>query len=223
MYEDLFNFFNNSSSSQTETEEETQTSSNPGGYVSPASQSDDDLDDYSITPNYQEETNYNSSKQVQDVPKQFEQKNYKSMYAPIIETNDEVESVTLTKQKNVIRLSGRMKIVLSMFIIIMASLMVAIVWNFVSASSLKKSIAEKQIQVTNLELSINELTREYNRLGDDDYIREQASSPKFNFVEANDSNTVKVELGDRHAKKQTPEVSSNWFNDVCDFLSKIFG
>ena len=114
-----------------------------------------------------------------------------------------------------------MKIVFSMFVVILASLIAAITWNFVSLGSLNGQIAEKEQRIVELQTSINSLSAEYDLLGDDGTIRDKAINE--GYVDADESNTVIIEVGETYTKPAPQEVPSNWFNDFCNFLSRIFG
>ncbi len=177
-------------------------------------------DDYSVAPNYQAETNYSSLNSENVETEEAQQVNY--FNAPII-TKKQVkqETVTLTKQKQVIRLSGRLKIVCAMFLTIMISLLTLICYNFVSANRINASLEAKQAKVAELELSINALSEQYNMLTDDEYLTEAAE--ELGYVAADDSNTVVIKLDEMYVKEEPEEIPSNWFNDVCDFFAKIFG
>lgn len=222
MYDDEVFGYNNSKT-MTSTETESRVSASSETYVSPDMSSDFD-DDYSIAPNYKEETNYDASVSSMEEGVEQEQKIFGRINAPVIARKkvEEEETVTLTKTKEVIRLTGRMKLVFSMFVIIMAALITAISWNFASASRINGSFESKLARINELQLSISELSSEYNKLSDDGYIKTQATN-ELGYVEADETNTIVISLGEMYARPNVQEVPSNWFNDVCDFFSKIFG
>lgn len=227
MYDDDFFGFMNNSSTTTETSKDnvSQTYEETPSYSSRTDTAADDYqyqDDYSVTPSYNGETGYNSQRtEAATQTEEPVQTPLRAINAPLIQKREEVETVTLTKTRQVIRLSGRMKIVLSMFVVIMAALVAAIAWNFASVGRLNGEIAEKQQMIASLQSSINSLDDEYNLLGDDGTIKEKAEQQ--GYVDSNDTNTVVVEVGETYTKPAAQEVPSNWFNDFCNFLSRIFG
>lgn len=227
MYEDDFFGFTNNSSTTTETSQDTagKTYEETPSYSSRPDTAADDYeysDDYSVAPTYKGETGYNAARTQETSETESEQQTtFRAINAPIIQHREEAETVTLTKTKQVIRLSGRMKIVLSMFVVIMVSLIAAIAWNFARVGNLNNQISEKEQVVARLQASINGLSSEYNELGDDGTIHGKALDQ--GFVDADESNTVIVEVGETYTKPAPQQVPSNWFNDFCNFLSRIFG
>ena len=43
-----------------------------------------------------------------------------------------------------------------------------------------------------------------------------------NFEEINSSNTKTIKIDEVYEEDSVQEVPSNWFNDVCEFFSKLF-
>lgn len=226
MYDnDIYNILNSSGSTSTETEEQVEfnNQTNTGyqtnqGYSSYGVQEETPYqDDYSITPNYEEQQSYETST-TNAVEEQTEQ-NVRFMSAPIIKKQEQ-EAVVLTKTVQKIQFSARMKLVASMFAVIMVSLVFAIIWNFVSVGKINANIAEKQIIVQELELSINNLKEEYNFVSGEEQIVDRAEDA--GFVKSDDTNTVHVELGEMFEEQVVQDLPSNWFNDVCNFFSNLF-
>ena len=223
--DDLLSMFNNYTST-TDTEEETSSTSayNPSSYTEPTQTtynpyvSDNGYqDDYSVTPNYEEQSSYNSD--VRSVePERTEQRVISQMHTPVIKK--EQEAVVLTKTKAKVYLQARMKIVIAMFITIVSALLFVSIFNFVNASKINATLAEKQITIEELQASITSLKGEYNRMTDDGYMKQEASNS--GFVESTDSNTTVLEYGEIYTQPEIEELPSNWFNDVCDFFSNLF-
>ena len=222
--DDLLSMFNNYTST-TDTEEETSSSAyNPSSYTEPTQTtynpyvSDNGYqDDYSVTPNYEEQSSYNSD--VRSVePERTEQRVISQMHTPVIKK--EQEAVVLTKTKAKVYLQARMKIVIAMFITIVSALLFVSIFNFVNASKINASLAEKQITIEELQASITSLKGEYNKMTDDGYMKQEASNS--GFVESTDSNTTVLEYGEIYTQPEIEELPSNWFNDVCDFFSNLF-
>lgn len=228
MFDDdsIFNMFNSDSSTITQNETETSTDQNTTyssqtGYSPYSEVSQGEYDDYSVNPNYTSEQSYNSSEQTNS----FEQNDnsqriYSVLEAPLIK-KDETPVVNLVKTRQKIELKGRMKIALSMFIVIVASLIFVTFYNFISASQLRNSFAGKQEEITALQTSISKLRAEYNYLDDENNIKNSAKEE--GYVEVTDENTITVSLGEEYYESTIEELPSNWFNDVCEFFSRLFG
>ncbi len=210
---------------QTETEEKqsqsTSYSPQSGQVYNPYSSVNHDSDDYSIRPNYEEQQSYNTTGQKYDVQEQEQSQvkyEVRQMNAPLLQKDE--PAVTLTKSRSKVELQARMKIAISMFAIIFTTLIVAIVWNFVSASKMRATFASKEYEIASLQADIKAMQSSYIKLSDDEKLK--ADAKEVGYVEQSDSNTIYVDF-EEYFKASEKEVSSNWFNDVCDFLSGIFG
>lgn len=228
MYDDDFfsNLLNSYTSTTTETEQqqsqtETTSYSPQQTYTNPYSSVQDD-DDYSIRPNYEEQQSYNStgsnygvSEESQSEPQTY---TVRQMDTPVI--RKEAPAVNLIKSRSKIELHARMKIAITMFSVIVATLLFAIVWNFVSASKMRATFASKEYEIASLQADIKAMQSSYIELSDDEKLK--ADAENAGYVEQSDSNTIYVDF-EEYFKASEKEVSSNWFNDVCDFLSELFG
>lgn len=172
--------------------------------------------DYSLQPHYTEQTNYEMKSHNDSVLKQDTSKVYQAIDMPLIEKQESESVAEYTK----INLSARMKVVLASFIIIVTSLMFATIWNFVLVSKINATMAQNQSIVSDLKVSIKDLTDEYDLLGDEETIKNIAKSE--NFVEADDTNSVEISLDDMFTEQTVEDVPSNWFNDVCNFMTSLF-
>ena len=217
--DDIFNYLSGKTTTETETDTARQTYTS----TTSSSKTDDNYgysDDYSVEQNFKEETGYNTTGVTESESETVEERTFRSINAPVIQRTKKEETVTLTKTREVLKITGRMKIVAAMFLVIMASLIAVIAWNFSAAGRINSNLAEKQAVINQLQLSINNLQEEYNVLGDDGNLKDLAENA--GFVEANDTNTVTITLDEMYVKDAVQEVPSNWFNDVCEFFSKIF-
>jgi len=224
MYDnDMYNILNSSSSTSTETEEQVGFNQSSTGYQTSQDYSygvqeeTPYRDDYSVTPNYEEQQSYQTN--TTNVVEESTEQDVRFMAAPVIKKQEQ-EAVVLTKTVQKIQFSARMKLVASMFAVIMVSLIFAIVWNFVSANKINATIAEKQIIAQELELSIKNLTDEYNFVSGEEQIADRAE--QAGFVQSDDTNTVHVELGEMFEEQVVKDLPSNWFNDICNFFSNLF-
>lgn len=230
MYDDdIFNYLNNNSSS-TVTENNTETDTSTGqdtGYSSQTNlnpySSQGEYDDYSVNPNYTSEQSYNPTYNQTTVEPDQSTKSANTritMQMPTIK-KDETPVVNLVKSRQKIELKGRMKIVLAMFTIILASLVFVTFYNFISANQIRNTFAGKQQEISSLEASISKLYAEYNYLDSDEQIKKLAE--KEGYVDITDENTVTVSVGEEHYETTIKDLPSNWFNDVCEFFSRLFG
>ena len=227
MYDDDFYSILNSlagnTTTTTEQKTEQQTTTTPT-YSAPSTPSYNpwaDDDDYSVNQNYEEQKSYNSVNQSYDADTNMASNDVfevRQMAAPMIKR--EAPAVNLIKKRQKIELGARMKIIASMFAIIVASLIFAIVWNFANAASMQASFAGKQVEINALTQSIMGLKEEYNLLSDDEQIKIKAEDA--GYVDSTDDNTIVVDFNSYSAEQAIEEVPSNWFNDVCDFFSKLF-
>lgn len=221
-----FNYYNGS---VTETEQEQQTAQQVESAQSVQTESQFDenanlgvYDDYSMTANYTEQSNYESAKTESETDSdETETESYSyAINLPNIQ-KEEQEVVTLTKTRQKIALSPRMKIIMSVFSVIMASLLFLIIFNFASLGSLNLSISERQNTVSEMNARISDLQAKYNELSDDEDFLNQAV--ENNYVIPDESNTVHLNSSDFYKEKKVEKLPSNWFNDFCDFLSHLFG
>lgn len=221
MYEDnddLFSFFNsyNSGSTTTETEQETDTTVgyNPSSYNGYSSNQDTGfVDDYTTNQNFEEQRFYQPTQTSNPVQTTTVAPS-RNMETPMI--LKEEKAVTLTKTRQKIQLNSRMKIMIAMFSVIMAALVFVIAFNFVTASKINANSAQKIQTIESLQASISELSDSYNVYTSDEYLKQQG------FVESNETNTFRVSLEEIPAEPTVAELPSNWFNDVCEFFSKLF-
>lgn len=227
MYDDDFysNFLNSFSSTTTETEEESESSSYSPSYdtsydttssYNPYS-SDTYQDDYSVTPNYQEQSSYESNR-VSEAPISENQSIVRQMNTPMIKKEE--PAVVLTKTRQKIYLQARMKIAIAMFVTVVCALLFVSIWNFASIGKINQMIADKQITVSELQASITGLKSEYNLISDDGNMKDVASNS--GYVDSTDSNTTILNVGEVYSEPVVEELPSNWFNDVCDFFSNLF-
>lgn len=199
----------NAETSSNMTSKETESSNRVSDYNYETS-------DYSLNSNYEEQTNYDIVRNANSIFSQNDEDDLRPINLPLIDRK--IEEVIEQSQK--LNFTGRMRIVLTSFIVIVASLMFATIWNFVLTARLNASIAEKEVMANELELSINDLTAEYNLLSDETYLKSVAEG--LNYSESDSTNTTHISLDEMYTEQVVQDVPSNWFNDVCNFLTSIF-
>ena len=214
----LSNLMNLSSTTteNSQTEQQTEYGSQTGystqGETTPYSNYE--RDDYSSAQNFTEQQSYNPTMSS------FETKEVKTnqMSTPMIEKSE--ETFNLVKKQSRIYFETRMKIVLAMFMVIVACLTFVSVYNFVKAGKIQSTFADKEIQIKNLKQSITDSKVTYTLMTGDEYVKEWAENN--NYVEKNEENSVVIYLDEMYEEPTIQEIPSNWFNDVCEFFSKLF-
>lgn len=214
----LNSLFNTDYSTTTTTEEDTlteqQTTYSPQtGY----SASSYEKDDYSSAQNFTEQQSYNSFSSNRFTETEQQTTKVSQMHTPMIEKSAPV--VNLVKSRARIRLETRMKIVLSVFSVIVACLLFVSIFNFITVNKLEASFAGKQQQINELELRISESEAQYNLKvsdGFDKWVEENG----YKTVSSESTKTIRIDKV--YEESIIEEVPTNWFNDVCEFFSKLF-
>jgi hypothetical protein len=218
MFED--DFFSKYSSTTTTSEETSQETYRPQTSYQ-TTQSYDDDQDYSITQNFTEQKSYNSVSQ--DTFEEEEQEQVfetPSLNAPVIIQKSE-PTVNLVKKRAKLVLETRMKTVVAVFAMIVACLLFVSIFNFIQVGKIESTCADKQLEIAALENSISSSKATYTLVSEEEYLRQWAETNEF--VEADDTNTIVVDLSQFYTEPAGPEeIPSNWFNDVCEFLSRLF-
>ena len=218
--DDYFNMLS-SYTTTTDTEKETETQESQTSYGSQTSYnpyssvqtSFDDDDDYSVTQNYSEEQSYNGTTRTLDDEEETQVQTYiRAAEMPVIKREEPAVNLIKTRQR--IELQARMKIILAVFGVTVFALIFAIIYNFISIGKMKSTFAGKEVEISQLQDNINALNSSYIDVRD--------WADQNDFVEPDESNTVEVEMEEYYNEKVVEEIPSNWFNDVCEFFSKLF-
>lgn len=218
--------FGDLSSSTTTTEQtEQKTTYNPqSDYLSSLKSETQtynpyEKDDYSATQNFTEQQSYNPT-----TTSSFNEikETRKTSYGepPLIQISE--KPVNLVKSKSKIRLETRMKTVLAVFCVIVASLLFVTVFNFISASKIEAGFEDKQSQINMLNASISDLNVKYNYYTSEDYLGDLetwANEHDYKYIQ---DCTVTIQLDEMYEESTIEEIPSNWFNDVCEFFSRLF-
>ena len=205
-----------SSSTTTTTQDEEQSTYSPQTEFSPFGNSFE-RDDYSSTQNFTEQQSYNSGNTnfFGDVQ---ESRKTATMHTPMIEKSE--QAVTLVKSQSKIRFETRMKIVLSVFSVIVACLLFVTVFNFMKANKLESQFASKQLQINQLQQDILAKKASYTWVENDLDLKEWADMNGFQVK--TDENTMVIQLEEMYVEPEIQDVPTNWFNDVCEFFGKLF-
>ena len=220
LYSSLLNSFG-TTTTETDEENETASSYGPSSYnttttYNPYSTDTSYQDDYSVTPNYEEQSSYESANRSESTV-ETGQTYVSSMHTPMIQREE--KAVVLTKTKQKIYFHARMKIAIAMFVTIVSALLFVTVFNFVNAGRINSSLADKQVEINQIQESIMRLQNTYNEMSDDDYVIQEADG--LGFKDATDD-TITLTVGEVYTEPVIEELPSNWFNDVCDFFSNLF-
>ena len=218
MFED--EFFSKYTSTTTTSDETSQETYRPQTSYTQAQSFDDDQD-YSSAQNFTEQKSYNSVSQNTFEDDEEEQQVFQtpSLNAPVIQRS--VPTVNLVKKRAKLVLETRMKTVIAVFAMIVACLLFVSIFNFIQVGKIEATFADKQIEIAALENSITASKTTYTLVSEEEYLRQWAETNEF--VEANETNTIVVDLSQFYQEPAGPEaIPSNWFNDVCEFLSRLF-
>lgn len=222
MYDDDFlsNLMNKYSSTTTTEEqdvEEKQDTYRPSSYSNPGMAYDDQ--DYSSTQNFTEQKTYDSvSSNTFEEPVQ-EKFEAPTLNAPMIKK--EQPTVNLIKKRARLVFETRMKVVMAVLSMIVACLLFVTVFNFIEANRIQSTFADKQIEINNLKKSISDSKATYTLVSSDETLLDWAKNN--GFEETNETNTIVVNFDEFYEQPAGPEkLESNWFNDVCEFLSSLF-
>lgn len=212
--DDLFNMLNSYTTTETENDtsyQDTQTPQSSGVFEQ---QKNPYVDDYTTKQNYEAQTSYNSPETDESFDT-IKQTNTKQMNTPTIKQAE--KTVNLIKKREKLYLSPRLKNAAIVLAVIMVALVFATIWNFAWSARVNADFASKQAQINEISQSINELKIEYNGLTD---VGDMSS---FGYVEKVDGqNSFTFSLDEFYTEPEIEKLSSNWFNDVCEFFSKIF-
>lgn len=226
MFEDdlLSKYLNKYSSTTTTSEESSQTTqdqySPQTDYNANSGMSFDYDQDYSSKQNFTEQTSYDSVSMnvMEDEPEQSIMQ-IPSLNAPLIQKEE--QAVNLVKKRTKIVFEARMKTIIAVFSVIVFCLMFVTIFNFIEANRIESQFASKQIEINNLQESISNSKLTYTLVSDDEYLKEWAGDN--GFVDATEENTVVVNIGEFYEQEPDIEdIPSNWFNDVCEFFSRLF-
>lgn len=218
----LFGDLSSSSTTTTEQTEQQSTYSPQSDYLSSIQTETPtynpyEKDDYSTTQNFTEQQSYNpTSTSTFGEVRETKRTTYEA--APLIQKSE--QAVNLVKSQSKIRFDTRMKTVLAVFCVIVACLLFVSVFNFVKAGKIEAGFDEKQAEINALNASISQLSEKYTYITSEDFLKTWAEDNGYD--KSIQDCTITVELGEMYEEPEIEEIPSNWFNDVCEFFSKLF-
>jgi len=135
-------------------------------------------------------------------------------------TSEDTISVSTTKNKQQVEYKVRPQgklilIVISIIIILLASLTIS---NAITINNLNKNIDNLNNEITIQDLNIDKAVKNLQLLDEEAKSNEQILELELEKT----TQTTEIELYNRQEKPKTTKVS-NWFDSLCNFISKIFG
>lgn len=152
----------------------------------------------------------------------YEQAQHQTMATPSIQRNTEIvareeEAKVQTKTMAKAKLNARGKIMITVYSIVVAIIVAFCIYNAVAINGLQSDISYKDGIVAYQTEVVANLQNTYDNLGAEDTIRNSAGE----FKSPSDADIVRVggfELTERPAEA----TQSNWFEDVCEAIRKLF-
>ncbi|MBQ9790774.1 MAG: hypothetical protein IJW24_04215 [Clostridia bacterium] len=139
------------------------------------------------------------------------------MAMPNVERRAHVVSAPESTAK--IKIRARGKIAITVYSIILVALITFAIYNAVAIGALKGEVdAKNQTYISQL-ADINALQVQYNELGLDETIMNKAG--ENGFIQSTENDIVRVSKVEMDQREET-EVETNWFEDLCQFLSGLF-
>ena len=117
------------------------------------------------------------------------------------------------------QLSARMKIVLTVYSLVIALIVGFAIYNTVAISNLNGTINATAYEISESQEVINGLEAEYNELGTSAVIEGKVPN---NFVEIEEGVNSFSKTAPILDAEETIEVESNWFDKICQFFSSLF-
>ena len=216
MYDDdLFNFDLLNSYTTTETEEDSATETQQQSF-NPYTESKPYIDDYSTSQKYETERTYESrqANQFDEVKTNV----VRQMDKPTIV--QQAPAVKLTKSKEKMYLSARLKVAATVFFAIFAAILFATVWNFAQAGIMRANFDAKQAEIGQLENSIADYVESIKDL--EASYKLLLTDPNSYVDKVENVNSFTLSMEDFKIEPEVEFVETNWFNDVCEFFRSIF-
>lgn len=191
-----------------------------GGYSSFRTQVAEDEEEYrpssifddNETPEFEVQKNYSMTSD-NDV---IQEENKTTMAMPSVIKKERVKDEISSQSKLKIRARG--KIAITVYSIILLTLIAFAIYNAVAINQMQALVTSKNQLYIAESVVINELIQEYNNLGSDERIMDEVEGE---FIEPTENHIVRVSLGSMEERSETV-VESNWFEELCSFLSNLF-
>lgn len=144
---------------------------------------------------------------------------------------NEYESIVLNPEKNTLtktnalvttkshEISFKTKVYLSSAMVVIALMVFLAIFNIFVINGMTDSINLVEGNVVVQEETLNDVINEYNRLNN---VSEWESILSENGYDVDKAVQVKLKLLDSNNEGDV-SLSTNWFDNVCDFISNLFG
>ena len=168
---------------------------------------------YTETPSFEVEKGYSFDTSTYETPTQ-------TMATPSIERKTEIVAHEEAQVRTYARpkLNARGKIVVSVYSIVVAIIVALCIYNAVAISGFTSDIAYKEAIVATQTQIVAGLETEYESLADADAII-TATNGEFKTPEETD--IVRVG-GFEMAERTTEKAQTNWFEELCESIRKLF-
>lgn len=192
-------------------------------YGLPTTEVDEELDTSSfVSPNFNNSwTTTTDTEPAFEIEKEYNNQEEVPEFKVVTPSMHDVERKqvqTFVETKKATKLSPRLKIMITVYSLVVALLIGFAIYNTIAISNGSVSLASKKIEVSAGAEVINSLQAQYNELGTEQSIKEQVSGE---FVEADSSNTIIVSRPELDVAK-TYQAPTNWFDKICEFFSGLF-
>lgn len=169
------------------------------------------FDDEEETPEFEVQKNYTMMGD-RDVVREEERI---TMNMPNVIRKTQVNQTVSDKK---LKIRARGKIAIAVYSIILLTLIAFSIYNAVAINQMQASVYLKNQEYITQSVVINDLLDEYNKLGSDERILDEVAGE---FIEPTNNHIVRVSKGSMEERQET-QIESNWFEDLCSFLSNLF-
>lgn len=134
--------------------------------------------------------------------------------------DEETVSIKSSQKKQNVKLKVRPqgKLILAVISVIIILLSSLTIYNAVNINRISNNIESLNNQITVQDLNIDKAIKNLKTLNEDAKSSEQALNLDLEKAEE----VMEVTLYERNSEKEV-EAISNWFDKLCNFISKIFG
>lgn len=127
--------------------------------------------------------------------------------------------------RNAIQAEAKMntlgKVRLVCFLLVVTALLFLIIYNFIAMAYLRTNIATIQNSIQTEQTQITDLKSQINALTNNEAILQRVVEAGFSAEIAPNATVALVEVP--KSVEKDVQAQTNWFNDLCLFISSIFG
>ena len=167
-------------------------------------------------PQFEVEKQYHFNTQRYNQSREYDET--REMDMPTFERDSAVQYKNQVQTYRKVKLNARGKIAITVYSIVVAIIVAFCIYNGVMINSVNSQILGKSEIVATQTQVITDLENTYNSLGKDDYIISQVGD---SFKVPTVADTVSVSDFKMTERAERPE-ETNWFEDFCEALRKLF-